>query len=312
MILGGGISGLSAAWYLKKKHSRAKITLLEKESRLGGWVQTRKEGGFVFEEGPRTFPWLRSLHLRELIGELGLEKEILFSSHRAKKRYLWHQGHLRSIGSLLPGMIWPLIRGRFRKNLEGDVSIYDFAVQKYGKNVAETLIDPLVLGIFGGDIRKLSVASCFPEWQKSKSFAPPSGPLFALKGGMQRLIEELQRQSSIEIVSSCPVEALHRDGVVAGQKFWEGDRIVSALPGQELGRLTGDWPDFPTVSLWRVFLAYPEAALPKSGFGYLVPSQEKETVMGMVWDSEIFPQQNISSETRVTAMLKHETKEPLQ
>ena len=127
------------------------------------------------------------------MSELGLDSEILLSSPKSKKRYLWHQGRLRSIGSLLPGLAIPLILGRFRKNLQGDVSIYDFASQKYGDRVAEMVFDPMVRGIFGGDIKKLSVASCFPDWQKKAGFSPPGGSLFALKGGMRRLIEELKK-----------------------------------------------------------------------------------------------------------------------
>lgn len=311
LILGGGISGLSAAWYYRKRYPSAEIVLLEKNERLGGWIQTRRDGGFLFEEGPRTFPYLHSPCLRKLISELGLESEVILSSPSSKKRYIWNDGKLRSVTSLLPRFLFPLIRGRFRESLQGDVSIYDFGKHKYGEIVTETLFDPLVLGIYAGDIRKLSVASCFPDWQKRKGIVPPAGSLFALKGGMRCLIERMQNLLDVELVLNTCVEKLHSDGVFAGGRFWQADRVISALPAKEFGKLSGFWPDYVMNSLWRVFLAYPQFVLPKAGFGYLVPTKEKESVLGMVWDSLIFPQQNLSTETRITVMLRESVTDPL-
>ena len=67
LIIGGGITGLSAAWYAHKRYPDAHITLLEKSGRLGGWIRTVIEGGFLFEKGPRTFQSGRSPHLLALI-----------------------------------------------------------------------------------------------------------------------------------------------------------------------------------------------------------------------------------------------------
>ena len=83
LILGGGITGLSAAWYLLQKHPHAQITLLEKTNRLGGFIQTSREGGFLFEKGPRTFPLGRSPHLLSLIRDLGLD----IITAKPQKRY---------------------------------------------------------------------------------------------------------------------------------------------------------------------------------------------------------------------------------
>lgn len=312
IILGGGISGLATAWYCQKRYPEAQITLLEKKEALGGWIQTRRDGGFLFEEGPRTFPWNRSSHLRELIQELGLENELIFSLPEGRARYLWQQNKLRSLRSLMIRFLPALLWSRFVQNPVGDVSIYDFCEKKFGKRIAETLFDPMTLGIYGGDIHKLSFSSCFPDWEKKGFSFPKKDSLFALKGGMHQLIGALKQQLSIEIVTQAPVEELHPQGVIAQGRFFKGDLIFSALPVSELGRLSGLNLEIPMLSLWRVFFAYPHSVLSKRGFGYLIPTQEKESVLGMIWDSEIFPQQNLSTETRITAMVRDGTLDPIQ
>ena len=87
-ILGGGISGLSAAWAIHKQHPRAKISLFEKGANLGGWIQSRKSGPFQFELGPRTFATGRSKELLQLIREVGLNEQLIYSDPAAKKRFL--------------------------------------------------------------------------------------------------------------------------------------------------------------------------------------------------------------------------------
>ena len=129
LVLGGGISGLSAAWYLRKQYPQAKITLLEKGDRLGGWIQTIQRGDSLFEMGPRTFAVSRSSSLLQLIEEVGLKEEILFSDPAASKRFLWHKGALRSMGSFMPMLFRGLIQEAFvPKKVCEDESIYDLSL----------------------------------------------------------------------------------------------------------------------------------------------------------------------------------------
>lgn len=307
IILGGGITGLSAAWHLCRKNPQAKITLLEKESRLGGWIRTSREGGFLFEQGPRTFPFSRSPHLLQLIRELNLE--IIASP--PQPRYIYSQGRLRSLSSFLPALLPYLIREPFlAPALTEDESIYEFAARRFSPKIAETLFDPLTLGIYAGDIRKLSMRACFPTLVKGSLIrtllSSLLGPkkqkgLFTLPGGMETLIAALQKQLPIEIVLNCEVESIGENIVAAGGKTWHADRIISALPLQ-----------CPSKSLWVVNLAYAGDVLPRKGFGYLVPSQENESLIGAIFDSAAFPQQNTHNETRLTAMLRAEELQPIQ
>lgn len=312
LIVGGGITGLSAAWFLLKQNPKAKITLLEKENRLGGWIRTSNEGGFLFEKGPRTFPYSRNPHLLELVRDLKLE--IISSEPAAAKRFILHKGHLRTPGSFMPMLIPYLIRELFiRPSKADDESIYDFAARRFSPKIAETFFDPLTLGIYSGDIRKLSIRACFPalyKWEREKGsvvrglFSGPKSKakgLFTVKNGMETLIQELQKQLPIDIVLNCPVEKISEHEVTANGKTWQADRVISALP-----------PQYANRSIWVVNLAYDGDVLSKKGYGYLVPTQENESLLGVIFDSAIFPQQNRASETRLTAMLRPEEKEPFQ
>jgi oxygen-dependent protoporphyrinogen oxidase len=253
----------------------------------------------------------RSPHLLQLINELKLK--IIPSDPSAAKRFILYQGRLRSIGSFFPKLIPYLIRECFisPSRLE-DESIYDFAARRFSPKIAETFFDPLTLGIYAGDIRKLSIRACFPalyQWEKEKGsvvrgiFSAPKKAkgLFTIHTGMETLIDELQKQLSIEIILNCPVEIISDCEVFAGGKTWMADRVISALP-----------PEIPCRSIWVVNLAYNDDILPKKGFGYLVPTQENESLLGVIFDSAIFPEQNHSRETRLTAMVRSEEKEPLQ
>jgi oxygen-dependent protoporphyrinogen oxidase len=308
LIIGGGITGLSAAWFLHKKHPQAHITLLEQQNRLGGWIQTTRENGFLFEKGPRTFQLGRSPHLLALLQDLNLP----ILSAPPQTRYLYTNGRLRSAGSFLPRLIPALLRELFVRPSTKDESIYDFAARRFSPRIAETLFDPITLGIYAGDIRKLSIRSCFPalhNWEQTHGsvlrglFQGPKKAkgLFTLPNGMSTLVEALQAQLPIEFVLNCTVTSIHPTHVIADDKIWDADQIISALP-----------PQLPSRSLWVVNLVYATDVLRKKGYGYLVPTKEKESLLGAIFDSCIFPQQNSGHETRLTAMLRAEEPQPLE
>ncbi|MBX7066237.1 MAG: protoporphyrinogen oxidase [Parachlamydiales bacterium] len=311
IVLGGGITGLSAAWFLKKKNPGAKITLLEKESRLGGWIRSSHDGGFFFEKGPRTFQAGRSPHLISLIQEL--ELELIRSNPASAKRFILYKGKLRTPASFLPMLIPYAIRELFiPKGQKEDESIYDFASRRFSPKIADLFFDPLTLGIYAGDIHKLSIRSCFPalyNWEKDKGsvmkglFSSPKKAkgLFTLKGGMETLIQALEKRLDIDIVLNCAVEKFDDHEVIAGGKTWAADHVISALP-----------PKLPTKSIWVVNLAFEGDVLKKKGFGYLIPTQEKESVLGAVFDSAIFPEQNQRGESRLTFMVREEETHPLE
>lgn len=317
VILGGGISGLSAAFHLLKIKPCANICLLEASSRLGGCIQSKQVGPFLFELGPRTFEKNRCRSLLQLIEEVGLKNEIIESDPEAKKRFIWHQGKMRTIGSFWPVLLAGILKDLIsRKKIVDNESIHSFAVRRFGKKVAEIFFNPMAKGVFGGDSRNLSLQSCFPvlhEWEQNyRSIVKgafkekvKSGSLFTLKNGMGSLIEKFSLLP-IEIVTHCPVEKIETDGVWANQKFWQADLIVSALPPKEIAKVSGVKIDIRMESISVVNFGFNSLLKMKKGYGYLTTGENE--VLGQIWDSQVFP---VFNQTKLTSMVRGENPEKI-
>lgn len=338
IILGGGISGLSLAWQLQKD-PQARITLVEKSPRLGGWIETLHCAGFIFDRGPRSCRTRGTgLATLQLIEELGLEGEVIPASPAARQRYLYLDKRLQAMPNSLPSLLFsPLTNGLFKamwqdfKTYGGpgwDESVAEFATRRLGRSFAERFFDPLVTGIFAGDMHKLSLRACFPflaEWEaqhggivrslfKKKKQPASKSPfvqqmlktsLFSFKNGMETLTQRLAERLNVAFLLGESVDALHEGGVIlASGRRLEADHIFSTLPAQSLQKLlpfSETLAQIDFVSTAVVTLGYRQPVLKREGFGYLIPSTEQEKVLGVVFDSSVFPQQG--SGTRLTVML---------
>lgn len=328
-ILGAGISGLATAWFLKQKHGMAiDITLVEKSSRIGGWIQSEYKEGFLFEKGPRSCRTKGTGRATlELIESLGLQSEVISAHSAANRRYLYYQQLLQPFPTSLSGLPFsPLLKGWLKAawqewktppNRSEDPTIEEFFTRRIGADWTHRLIDPMVSGIYAGDIRKLSLKSCFPlffQWEqqygsllkgafKQPKKIPSPSPfvssmektsLFSFKKGMETLPLALAQRLDADFRFNAEVKEIQRNKVKLnnGQELLS-DMIISTLPFKELSY----------ASVVVVNLAYRQPVLNHTGFGYLIPSQEKEAILGVVFDSAVFPEQGNPEDTRLTVML---------
>lgn len=291
VIIGAGISGLAAGWFHKQKGNQ--VTILEKSDRVGGWIRTTSVGDFLFEEGPRGFrPTGKGKRTLALVKELGIEKELLPACKEAKIRYIAKDGKLHRFSPFKPSLLYALIRYRLTsRSKEEDESIASFCSRRFGKKCTETLIDPLVKGIFGGKIEELSMRSCFPSLWEGSFKKPERTPvsLYSFRNGMETLTQTLGRRLEEHILLNTPVPDIEK---------LEADLIIAAIPS----------PSFTYRTLTTANLGWKGRLLPKRGFGFLVPSIENEKIMGMTWDSELFPEHNSGEMTRICVMLEGEQK----
>lgn len=189
LIIGGGISGLSSAYYVQKelleKGMTADITLVEKSEALGGKIQTLHRDDFVIERGPDSF-LARKMPIIDLTRELGLEDELTATNPKAKKTYILKKGrfHRMPPGLILgiptevtpfmrTGLISPLGKARAAMDLiipgrkaTSDESLGGFLERRLGKEVLEHIAEPLLAGIYAGDTKSLSLQSTFPQFQQ--------------------------------------------------------------------------------------------------------------------------------------------------
>lgn len=173
-ILGGGISGLSAAYYALENPKLAPSVILEVSNRVGGWIRSVKQpDGTIFETGPRVIR-ANAHDLLKLIEELNLSSKVIpiKAEHpAAKNRYIYADNVLHCLPNSLKGIITKntllnhslarLLWNDFKaaKVLKDDESIYDFVERRFGKDVSEKMVAPILCGICGGDIHQLSAKS---------------------------------------------------------------------------------------------------------------------------------------------------------
>jgi len=173
-IIGAGISGLSAAYYIKKLCPGAFVAVLEKEDFAGGKMRTCRENGFLMEEGPNGFLDNKP-HTLDLVAELGFSNRLFKSSDASRRRFIFLKNRLnrlpenplRFLASRLmsvKGKARLLVEFFIKKGIpEHDESLHDFAVRRLGMEAAERLIDPMVSGIFAGDPKNMSLRAAFPR-----------------------------------------------------------------------------------------------------------------------------------------------------
>lgn len=185
LIIGGGISGLAAAYSLQKQAQHSgqalQLTLLEASRQWGGKIRTERVDGYVIEGGPDTFlatkPWGVAL-----CRELGLGERLHGTNPQHKSTYVLRHGRLHPLPDgltmMIPTQVGPMVRTNLlnwpqkaRMGLDfilpprprnGDESLGEFVSRRLGRAAYENLIEPLMSGIYAGDGDRLSLAATFP------------------------------------------------------------------------------------------------------------------------------------------------------
>ncbi|MBI3507625.1 MAG: protoporphyrinogen oxidase [Proteobacteria bacterium] len=182
LVVGAGITGLSAAYRLSKKGLDADITVLDEGDRPGGKIRTDREKSLTFECGPDSFLTQKPQAL-ELVRELGLEAKLLNTSREETDVHVFVRGRLRRLpeGLLLmaPAKVLPFLksdllswRGKLRMGLDlvlpsfgdEDVSMGDFARRRFGREAVRAIVQPIMAGIYAGDADEISLKSTFPRF----------------------------------------------------------------------------------------------------------------------------------------------------
>lgn len=184
VIIGGGITGLAAAYTLAKKgQGRVDYLLLEKETHLGGKIATDKIDGFVIEGGPDCF-LSEKPQVAQLSAELGIEEQLLPSHEASKGTYVFSGGRLHKLPEGLMLMVptkivpfalsslisWP---GKIRMGMDlfipprqsdEDESLASFVTRRLGREALDKIAEPLIGGIHAGDPEKMSLKASFPRF----------------------------------------------------------------------------------------------------------------------------------------------------
>lgn len=213
-IIGGGITGLSAAYQLQLLSQQSgiplRIVVIERSDRLGGKVGTEKVNGCLIEIGPDSFLAQKPAGVA-LAGELGLEKQLTGPSVR--RFFMMHNAKLHEVPYELvtlvptkPEALWKAsflsIKGKFRASREGfvkhdstltDQSLYDFLATRFGDEFTQRFAAPMMAGVHNGDPHNMSTAAIYPTYWK----------MVTEQGSMTRAI--MQRRAKMAISSHKPM-----------------------------------------------------------------------------------------------------------
>ena len=171
-IVGGGITGLSAAWQLAQLS--IPFTLYESSGRLGGMAGSVRRDGYLLERGPSAL-LATSPKVTDLVTALGLNDRIAVPSSVAKRRYIVKQRKLAP----LPQPPLDILRtsllssaGKLRilaepfvpaRRNSGEESLASFVIRRLGQEVLDYFVNPVVGGVYAGDPERLSVEYAFPK-----------------------------------------------------------------------------------------------------------------------------------------------------
>jgi oxygen-dependent protoporphyrinogen oxidase len=335
LIIGGGISGLATAYYLNK--AGIPFILIEKSNHLGGVIRTENLSGCLVEGGPDSFltakPWAL-----DLIRELGMDGQVIGSNDDRRETFIWKRGEMVPIPDgmqfMIPTKVGPMLSSGlvgwgtkikmglefFRKPQSApphDRSVAEFVRDHFGQETIDYIAEPLLAGVYGGDVDQLSIRSVLPRFvelegkygslskaviDRVEKAQPENGskpPLFTtLRGGLGSLIDKLL-DAVAENIQGIRGQAETVERTPAGfrvkiaDEWIDGTEIVLACEAHQgaavtkisFPRLSAALDSVPYSSSMTVALGFDIRDIPKipQGFGFLVPRVERKRLVACTY-----------------------------
>ncbi len=348
-VVGGGISGLATAYFLTHRAAAAgtgadgheadvEVTVLEGDGRLGGKIRTAEVAGFAVDTGPDAI-LARAPVVEHFLRDLGLVE--VLSRPGSRRAYVWTRGELRPLPPTslfgVPETPLPLLRSRVlspwgalragadfvlpRTDLPPDPTIAQLLRPRFGREVFDQLVEPMLGGVHAGRADVLSARSAVPEvyvaarasrstYLALRRREAPGGRglgMVTVQGGLSRMVATLAGEldrAGVRVRTGAPVTAVRRAGrgyrvQIEGERPLEVDAVVLATPAHVSGPLLEPLsPDaaaalagIPHVGVATLTLAYPRDAVvhPLDGTGFLVPPKDGRFLVGCTWSTVKWP-----------------------
>ncbi len=317
VVLGAGLSGLSAGYALSKRG--LDFTILEASERAGGVIESCVTDGFVVESGANSM--VLTPVVEKLCDELGISDQIIKAREESKVRQILWDDRLHTLKASPLTLITTQIlsfRAKLRilKELfisstspEGE-TVLEFFKRRFGSQVARRLAGAIVSGIYAGDPSKLEMASVFPRFvELEKEYGSllkglkksPAAPrkIVSFKDGMETLPRTLSRKLQDHISYQHQISSIYKSekGWVIEKKDGNSilaHHIISTLPSYALQDImsTSNFPrlDITYNPMWTIQVQVDRSELETKteGFGFLASMYERDDFIGTLYNGNTF------------------------
>ncbi|HEX8059699.1 MAG TPA: FAD-dependent oxidoreductase [Cyclobacteriaceae bacterium] len=274
-VIGGGITGLSIAYHSRKNGND--VTLFEASHNVGGKIGSVYCEGLELDLGPITIS--ENEKIRQLASELKLD--IIEASDAVKKRYICSGGKLHPVGitsSLLSfGGKMSMLKAPFADAARENETVAAYASRRFGKEAYQRLFNPMMNGIYAGNSELICARTVFRKRGPRK--------IISFKGGVAALANGFANLLGDSIKTNSAVNDIRQlDGF---------DEIHVTTPAFVTANLIKEL-SVPLKSIHysnvsQIYCEVIPGVTKFEGFGFLVPSEEKTSLLGAICVSNIFP-----------------------
>jgi oxygen-dependent protoporphyrinogen oxidase len=336
VVIGGGISGLVAAY--KAKKAGLSILLFDQNQTLGGCLKSKINAGFTLETGANTIALNDATNA--LLNELKLDQELIFPAVPKYKQYIWDNKQNKPVAlpksplQLATTKLFNLsekiqiVCGLFKKFKPSELDTIDgFFSTLLGASATQKAISPALRGIFGGDSSKLLAQKTFPTIFEAISSGKslfgyatqkkPKRKIFALKEGNSQIVNKLSNFIGSDCIQYSNVDSINLTNGLF-QVTYNGDnkvlanKVVVATSGSNTSQIVKSFDPLladelnklqyaPIVSIhFSLKSAISEL---ENGFGVLFPKESGSKIIGVLCNSTLFPHTSPADKNLITVCL---------
>ncbi|MGM8212044.1 protoporphyrinogen oxidase [Virgibacillus sp. W0430] len=343
LIVGGGITGLTAAYYLQQTINENQlpyeVKLVEASDRLGGKIKTLQKDGFTIERGPDSF-LARKTPAVKLAESLGLKDQLVRNGAGQSYILVNNKLHKMPSGAFMgvPTQVKPFLfsglfsaKGKVRAGLdyvipkgktEKDQSLGLFFRRRFGDELVENLIEPLLSGIYAGDIDKMSLLSTFPNFYEleqnygslikglretmpkpGKRKKTKQGMFYSFKNGFESIVEALEEQlnpASYKLNTAVDHIEKKEHGyhvLLSNGEVFKADAVLITTPHKSVPKILSQYDMFssfnsvPSTSVANVAMAFDQSAIKKdiNGTGFVVSRNSNFRITACTWTHRKWP-----------------------
>ncbi|MDF2535713.1 MAG: protoporphyrinogen oxidase [Bacillales bacterium] len=349
VVIGGGLTGLTSAFYLDKKIKEEnlpyQVVLVESSARLGGKMQTVYRDDFIVERGPDS--WLASkTAISDLVKEAGLGDALTYNT--PGNTFICARGKLYTTpgGAVfgIPTQLLPFAKsslipwmGKIRAGLDlfvpktkadGDIAMGPFFRRRLGNSLVDNLIEPLISGIYAGDLDQMSIMSTFPDlflkeqkygslivgMKAGRKSAPkpqipasttnkPKGAFLSLSTGLESLATAIEHKlGNVQILKETSVENIEKINdlyqvELSNKVIIEAAAIIVSAGHESVPKMFSHYDflnffkEMPSTSVVNVTMAFPKEAVEKdiNGGSMVVARTSGYNITSCSWNHKKWP-----------------------